>query len=130
MDGDDFICPGSIPNRDYRYHVSEFRNFGVSPKCLLAIMMSLFGLQGARVVSRAFSPRFLSSTSRVLSSDIPPKPPRPIDDSTSALDYKSSQRHPPPPLPVMDLPRSRTAEEAVTNILYNTPPPSLQPFKK
>jgi len=29
----------------------------------------------------------------------------------------------------MDLPRSRTAEEAVTNILYNTPPPSLQPFK-
>jgi len=30
----------------------------------------------------------------------------------------------------MDLPRSRTAEEAVTNILYNTPPPSLQPFKK
>ncbi|THH30315.1 hypothetical protein EUX98_g3893 [Antrodiella citrinella] len=30
----------------------------------------------------------------------------------------------------MDLPRSRTAEEAVTNILYNTPPPSLQPFKR
>ena len=30
----------------------------------------------------------------------------------------------------MDLPRSRSAEEAVTNILYNTPPPSLQPFKK
>lgn len=30
----------------------------------------------------------------------------------------------------MDLPRPRTAEETVTNILYNTPPPSLQPFKK
>ena len=30
----------------------------------------------------------------------------------------------------MDLPRSRSAEEAVTNILYNTPPPSLQPYKK
>ncbi|THH00797.1 hypothetical protein EW026_g1789 [Hermanssonia centrifuga] len=30
----------------------------------------------------------------------------------------------------MDSPRSRTAEEAVTNILYNTPPPSLQPFKR
>lgn len=36
----------------------------------------------------------------------------------------------PPPLPATDLPRSRSAEEAVTNILYNTPPPSLQPFKK
>ena len=61
----------------------------------------------------------------------PPRPPKPIDDSTSALDYKSTLRHrPPPPLPAMDLPRSRTAEEAVTNILYNTPPPSLQPFKK
>lgn len=30
----------------------------------------------------------------------------------------------------MDLPRTRSAEEAVTNILYNTPAPSLQPFKK
>lgn len=30
----------------------------------------------------------------------------------------------------MDLPRPRSAEEAVTNILYNTPPPSLQPFKR
>ena len=59
-----------------------------------------------------------------------PKPPPPIDDSTSALDYKRTLRHRPPPLPAMDLPRSRTAEEAVTNILYNTPPPSLQPFKK
>jgi acetolactate synthase-1/3 small subunit len=36
----------------------------------------------------------------------------------------------PPPLPATDLPRSQSAEEAVTNILYNTPPPSLQPFKK
>jgi len=61
--------------------------------------------------------------------EAPPKPPKPIDDSTSALDYKSSHRVRPPPLPSMDLPRSRTAEEAVTNILYNTPPPSLQPFK-
>ncbi|KAG8962024.1 hypothetical protein FRC03_004663 [Tulasnella sp. 419] len=59
-------------------------------------------------------------------------PPKPIEDSTSALDYKSSQRKAtrPPPLPATDLPRQRTAEEAVTNILYNTPPPSLQPFKK
>ena len=62
--------------------------------------------------------------------EAPPKPPKPIDDSTSALDYKNFHRVHPPPLPSMDLPRSRTAEEAVTNILYNTPPPSLQPFKK
>ncbi|KAI0316254.1 small subunit of acetolactate synthase-domain-containing protein [Amylostereum chailletii] len=73
--------------------------------------------------------RLLSSTRRVLSG-APPRPPPPIDDSTSALDYKISNRVRPPPLPKMDLPRSRTAEEAVTNILYNTPPPSLQPFKK
>jgi len=60
----------------------------------------------------------------------PPKPPKPIYDSTSALDYKRVHKIRPPPLPAMDLPRSRSAEEAVTNILYNTPPPSLQPFKK
>ncbi|KAH9069848.1 acetolactate synthase [Lactarius deliciosus] len=59
----------------------------------------------ARVVSRAFSTmRGLSST--------------------------TSHKVRPPPLPKMDLPRSRSAEEAVTNILYNTPPPSLQPYKK
>ncbi|KAG8907818.1 hypothetical protein FRB99_001991 [Tulasnella sp. 403] len=58
-------------------------------------------------------------------------PPKPIEDSTSALDYKSSQRRTrPPPLPATYMPQSRTAEEAVTNILYNTPPPSTQPFKK
>ncbi|VDC03620.1 unnamed protein product [Peniophora sp. CBMAI 1063] len=74
--------------------------------------------------------RLLSTSRRVLQSDEPPKPPRPIEDSTSALDYKSTHRVRPPPLPKMDLPRSRSAEEAVTNILYNTPPPSLQPFKK
>ncbi|KAH9002514.1 acetolactate synthase [Lactarius deliciosus] len=56
----------------------------------------------ARVVSRAFSTmRGLSST-----------PPPPIDDSTSALDYKTSHKVWPPPLPKMDLPRSRSAEEA------------------
>ncbi|KAH9055446.1 acetolactate synthase [Lactarius vividus] len=85
----------------------------------------------ARVVSRAlFTVRGLSSTARTLSDGTPPKPPPPIDDSTSALDYKTSHKVRPPPLPKMDLPRSRSAEEAVTNILYNTPPPSLQPYKK
>ncbi|KIY65676.1 acetolactate synthase [Cylindrobasidium torrendii FP15055 ss-10] len=76
--------------------------------------------------------RLLSSTASTRSADgiKPPQPPRPVDDSTSALDYKTQQRSRPPPLPAMDLPRSRSAEEAVTNILYNTPPPSLQPFKK
>ncbi|KAL5485053.1 ILV6 [Sanghuangporus weigelae] len=58
-----------------------------------------------------------------------PKPPPPIEDSTSALAYKYTHSRP-APLPATDVPRSRTAEEAVTNILYNTPPPSLQPFKK
>ncbi|KAB5592857.1 Acetolactate synthase [Ceratobasidium theobromae] len=59
------------------------------------------------------------------------RPPPPIEDSTSALDYKSSlRRYVPPPLPALSTPRSRTAEEAVTNILYNTPPPSTEPFKK
>lgn len=59
------------------------------------------------------------------------KPPRPIEDSTSALDYKSSHRRArPPPLPATDAPRPMSAEEAVTNILYNTPPPSSEPYKK
>lgn len=77
---------------------------------------------------RRISSRLFSSAARL--QDVPPKPPKPIHDSTSALDYKRSHKVRPPPLPAMDLPRSRSAEEAVTNILYNTPPPSLQPFKK
>ncbi|KAH8996398.1 acetolactate synthase [Lactarius hatsudake] len=85
----------------------------------------------ARVLSKPLTTaRGLSSTVRILSDGTPPKPPPPIDDSTSALDYKTSHKVRPPPLPKMDLPRSRSAEEAVTNILYNTPPPSLQPYKK
>ncbi|OBZ67228.1 Tripeptidyl-peptidase sed3 [Grifola frondosa] len=87
----------------------------------------------ARILAaRALKPRYLSSSLRrqAPEAENAPKPPPPIDDSTSALDYKRALRHRPPPLPAMDLPRSRTAEEAVTNILYNTPPPSLQPFKK
>lgn len=91
-------------------------------------MSSLLAARSRAASKVLLNARSLSSSVRRLS-DVP-KPPRPIDDSTSALDYKSSQRTRPPPLPKMDLPRSRTAEEAVTNILYNTPPPSLQPFKK
>ncbi|KAH9171212.1 acetolactate synthase [Lactarius sanguifluus] len=66
----------------------------------------------ARVVSRALSTaRGLSSTVRILSNGTPPKPPPPIDDVRARLQDVSQ-------------------EEAVTNILYNTPPPSLQPYKK
>lgn len=75
-------------------------------------------------------PTRLFSASAFVRKDGESKPPRPIDDSTSALEYKRFQRHRPPPLPALELPRSRSAEEAVTNILYNTPPPSNEPFKK
>ena len=95
-------------------------------------MASIFAVRAraaAASTNSLWKARALSSTARVFSGE-PPRPPPPIDDSTSALDYKTSHRIRPPPLPAMDLPRSRTAEEAVTNILYNTPPPSLQPFKK
>ena len=82
-----------------------------------------------RAARSLLKPRGFSSSISRFSESIP-KPPPPIEDSTSALTYKSSHRSLPPPLPSTDLPRSRTAEEAVTNILYNTPPPSLQPFTK
>ncbi|KAI0675087.1 acetolactate synthase [Trametes maxima] len=96
-------------------------------------MSSIVASAGRARLAAAFKtlkPRCFSSSLRRQESENPPKPPKPIDDSTSALDYKRTLRHRPPPLPSMDLPRSRSAEEAVTNILYNTPPPSLQPFKK
>lgn len=35
-----------------------------------------------------------------------------------------------PHLASMSHPRAVSAEEAVTNILYNTPPPSSEPFKR
>lgn len=102
--------------------------------------MSMASLAVARLRTVALRSRthnhlrsFSSSLARFQNEETPeapPKPPKPIDDSTSALDYKNSHRLRPPPFPSQDLPRSRSAEEAVTNILYNTPPPSLQPFKK
>ncbi|KAG1761458.1 small subunit of acetolactate synthase-domain-containing protein [Suillus occidentalis] len=89
----------------------------------------MFALR-TRCAYRVASSRLFSTSTRLRVPEDAPKPPRSIDDSTSALDYKTAQRIRPPPLPATDLPRSRSAEEAVTNILYNTPPPSLQPFKK
>ncbi|TFK25503.1 acetolactate synthase [Coprinopsis marcescibilis] len=86
---------------------------------------------GARSLGLRSSARLFSSSGVARKDDgsKAPIPPRPIDDSTSALEYKKLQRHRPPPLPAQELPR-RSAEEAVTNILYNTPPPNLQPYKK
>ncbi|KAG1864335.1 small subunit of acetolactate synthase-domain-containing protein [Suillus subluteus] len=89
----------------------------------------MFALR-SRCASRVANSRLFSTSTRLRAPEDAPKPPRSIDDSTSALDYKTAQRIRPPPLPATDLPRSQSAEEAVTNILYNTPPPSLQPFKK
>ncbi|KAG8831581.1 hypothetical protein FRC17_002897 [Serendipita sp. 399] len=82
-------------------------------------------------IPKTLSTRSYANSSPANSSDSSSKPPRPIEDSTSALDYKYSHRRArPPPLPKSDHPRLRSAEEAVTNILYNTPPPSTEPFKK
>jgi acetolactate synthase-1/3 small subunit len=100
-------------------------------------MLAAVRAHSANAARRALLPKqaspsaFFATSARVRDSEGGnfSRRPRPIDDSTSALDYKRTQHRPPPPLPAMDLPR-RSAEEAVTNILYNTPPPSLQPFKK
>lgn len=52
------------------------------------------------------------------------------NDSTSALDYKLAHRlRKLPPLPSLE-PPTMDASEAVSNILYNTPAPSKQPFKR
>ena len=51
-------------------------------------------------------------------------------DSTSALDYKLHHRlRRLPPLPSIDPPPMQ-ASDAVSNILYNTPTPSREPFKR
>ncbi|PKI85400.1 acetolactate synthase [Malassezia vespertilionis] len=49
--------------------------------------------------------------------------------STSALDHKLSHRRTLPSLPHFDRP-SIDPGKAVSNILYNIPPPSTQPFKR
>ncbi|KZO92605.1 acetolactate synthase [Calocera viscosa TUFC12733] len=89
----------------------------------MASRLARSSLSGAR--------RLLSTSSVLRAEGNTTRAPRSIEDSTSALDYKSHLHHRrPPPLPANDHPRQRTAEEAVTNILYNTPPPSTEPFKK
>ncbi|WWC70912.1 acetolactate synthase, small subunit [Kwoniella pini CBS 10737] len=59
-----------------------------------------------------------------------PAAPKSIDDSTSALDYKIHKTGRRLPHLVNPNPRTPSAEEAVTNILYNTPPPSNEPYKR
>lgn len=60
----------------------------------------------------------------------PSAPSENQNSSTSANDYKLAHpRQKPPPLPTIDPPQW-SAEEAVNNILYNTPPPSLQPYTR
>ncbi|KAG0152306.1 hypothetical protein CROQUDRAFT_649675 [Cronartium quercuum f. sp. fusiforme G11] len=75
---------------------------------------------------------FASSLTSSSSSDQSPSasPPKVPQSSTSALDYKLAHpRSKPPPLPSIE-PPSWSAEQAVTNILYNTPVPSTQPFNR
>ncbi len=76
-------------------------------------------------------PRIFTTSMRRLEEATVARPPPPtVDDSTSVVAYKRMVPHRPPPLPVIDRPHLRSAEEAVTNIIYNTPTPGLQPFKK
>lgn len=60
------------------------------------------------------------------------KKPTHLDDATSALDYKLSHPHHRNSFPTIDhgarTPRPWSAQEAVSNILYNTPPPNDEPF--
>ncbi|KAJ9121676.1 hypothetical protein QFC22_002296 [Naganishia vaughanmartiniae] len=90
--------------------------------------------QSLRLVDRRAAPIVASWTTSSAPSrnqSTGSRPPKPIDDSTSALDYKlTSKRRAPPALPAFSHPRAPSAEEAVTNILYNTPAPSSEPFKK
>ncbi|KAH7108217.1 small subunit of acetolactate synthase-domain-containing protein [Auriculariales sp. MPI-PUGE-AT-0066] len=87
----------------------------------------------ARLAFRAAPATFGSARRTIASSASAPAlaggASRPTADSTSAIDFKSNHRSRPPPLP-QSSPRNISAEEAVSNILYNTPPPSLEPFKK
>ncbi|OWZ26985.1 acetolactate synthase, small subunit [Cryptococcus neoformans] len=79
---------------------------------------------------RALRGTRLQQTATRCASTKTPAPPKPIDDSTSALDYKLHKHGRRLPHLVTQHPRSPSAEEAVTNILYNTPPPSTEPFKR
>ena len=95
-------------------------NLVANPACVRAAART--SVNGARVLA--------TSVRRHEEAAVARPPPPAVEDSTSALTYRRMVPHRPPPLPVMDLPHVRSAEEAVTDIIYNTPTPSLQPFKK
>ncbi|TIB92217.1 hypothetical protein E3Q20_00478 [Wallemia mellicola] len=80
------------------------------------------------LIYRSLKPRQIS---KLLTRSYSQQPANSDPDSTSAYQYKleHSPRRP-PPLPAQEPPRRWTAEESVKNILYNTPPPLTQPFKR
>lgn len=82
-----------------------------------------------RVPARSFATSF--ATSQPNSTEKRQQPQQPVEsDSTSALDYKLAHKlRKLPPLPSLE-PPSLDAPQAVSNILYNTPPPSKAPFKR
>lgn len=87
-----------------------------------------------RLPARDMGIRHLSSSMAAAlpnSTDKRQQPQQPVEsDSTSALDYKLAHKlRKLPPLPSLE-PPSLDAPQAVSNILYNTPPPSKAPFKR
>ncbi|WRT67949.1 acetolactate synthase, small subunit [Kwoniella shivajii] len=88
----------------------------------------------ARAISSSIRGRSLPSLAvRWSSTTAPakgPAAPKSIDDSTSALDYKIHKTARRLPHLATPNPRTPSAEEAVTNILYNTPAPSNEPYKR
>ncbi|ORX37234.1 small subunit of acetolactate synthase-domain-containing protein [Kockovaella imperatae] len=80
--------------------------------------------------TRCASSTSSSSSANATGSSNPPKAPKSIDDSTSALDYKMHRPIRRMPHVTTPPPRAPSVEEAVTNILYNTPPPSTEPYKR
>ncbi|SDA01369.1 BZ3500_MvSof-1268-A1-R1_Chr10-1g02606 [Microbotryum saponariae] len=71
-----------------------------------------------------------SSLGRTAAYSTPSSSKNAPNSSTSAADYKLAHpRRRPPALPTIDPPRW-SAEQAVNNILYNTPPPSREAFTR
>lgn len=90
---------------------------------------SAMRLLAQSTVVRHFSSSF--ATTLPNSTEKRQQPQQPVEsDSTSALDYKLAHKlRKLPPLPSLE-PPSLDAPQAVSNILYNTPPPSKAPFKR
>jgi len=128
----DFICGRSAEYKGRVIQTSDFvEMFRSSSSVACRAVNALLNRNISHRVATARLARCASTSTPSPAADILSNPPRTIEDSTSALDYKFSHRRArPPPLPASDAPRPMSAEEAVTNILYNTPPPSTEPYKK